>query len=247
MSQNTNLIPLEAYLPWLSNYGYAEVRNDILTPTGQPSVKTTAGIGGTNEVNFGWFYNLKPSDHVVLSAYVKTDPSNDQDMQAGAVLGFDLYVRGRVNGISVEGQAAPDNTTTESHPNGEGGGVQGGEQGWGPTSFGYTQFGVKGNICRIPWGIGWTLILWDFPVPATFYPYVYCDMGSGNRFYRLDASQQIIGISPWSGHKSWDNPTASYCGDTKLFINPTTTTVTLPLHDDLIDLQKWNVVSGVWQ
>jgi cell division septation protein DedD len=215
----TNLIPLSYYDDWLYVYGYASIDYVNITPTSQPSVKTTAGAYGTNEVNFGWFYTLVPGDHVVFSAWVKTDASDDEDMQAGAVIGFDLYVTGTVGSVPVTGQAS-DGVTTETHPNGEGGGVPGGEQGWGATSFGYTQFGEAGNICRIPWGTDWTYMEWDFTVPATYYPYVYCNMGSGNQFYALDSSEQIIGISPWSGHKAWDNPTYSYCGDTILYVNP---------------------------
>ena len=165
-SDNTNQEPLSAF--YLDTNGaassYASLDYNV-THNGNPSIRVGPDYSSRDprEVDGTWI-DVKPNDHIVMSCWVKTEDFSSSDMQAGAVFGWDFYA----DTSQGYGIICYTSDLQAGHTNGT-------ERGWGIDSFGYTQFGKTGLICRVPWGQDWTLISWDFYVPKDYVSYVLID------------------------------------------------------------------------
>jgi len=216
---STNLEPLSVFYQDTANYGgsaYAYVDTSVLH-NGNPSIRVGPDyVRGTREVDGAWI-SIKPGDHIVMSCWVKTDPCpSSTDPQGGATLGFDLLSHSSAaSGLSIVDLSS--DGTQAGHPTGS-------ERGWGVGTFGYSSNGAggltqtSGNIVRIPWGTGWTLIQWDFTVPTTYYSYVTTGASYPNAMHCNPV--QIDTMVPWfEGRNLYDNAYA-YFSEPQLFINP---------------------------
>jgi hypothetical protein len=77
---------------------------------------------------------------------------------------------------------------------------------------------VEGNVVRIPWNTDWTLIVWDFTVPSTYYTYVTTGASYPNAMPCNPV--QIDTMVPWfEGRTLFDNAYA-YFSEPQLYINP---------------------------
>jgi hypothetical protein len=154
-----------------------------------------------------------------MSVWVKTDafPSST-DPQGGACFGWDFET---TSSSATSGSLAivdiSSDGTQAGHPTSA-------ERGWGVGTYGYSINGaaglsqVNGNIVRIPWGTDWTLIVWDFTVPTTYYTYVTTGASFPNAMPCNPV--QINTMVPWfEGRNLYDNAYA-YFSDPQLYINP---------------------------
>ena len=217
---SANFEPLSAFYADMKGAAssYASLSSTV-THNGNPSIRVGPdSIRGTREVDGAWI-RIHPGDHIVMSVWVKTDacPSSN-DPQGGACFGWDFE--------TTASSAAPGSLaivdvssdgTQAGHPTSA-------ERGWGVGSFGLSVNGaaglsqVSGNVVRVPWGTDWTLVVWDFIVPSTFYSYVT----TGASFpYAMPCSPvQIDTMVPWfEGRNLYDNAYA-YFSEPSLYINP---------------------------
>jgi hypothetical protein len=215
-----NLEPLSAFYSDMNGAASSYASLDYSTlHNGNPSIRVGADyIRGTREVDGAWI-NVKPGDHIVMSCWVKTAacPAST-DPQGGASFGWDFE--------TTSSSAAPNSLaivdissdgTQAGHPTGA-------ERGWGVGAFGYSINGaaglsqVNGNIVRIPWGTDWTLIVWNFTVPTTYYTYVTTGASYPNAMPCNPV--QIDTMVPWfEGRNLYDNAYA-YFSEPQLYINP---------------------------
>ena len=217
---SNNLEPLSVFYPDMNGAAssYASLSTAV-THNGNPSIKIGPDFTrSTREVDGAWI-KVNPGDHVVMSVWVKTDacPSST-DPQGGACFGWDFETTASsaapgslaIVDISSDG-------TQAGHPNSA-------ERGWGVGTYGYSINGasglsqVNGNIVRVHWGTDWTLLVWDFIVPSTYYTYVT----TGASFPNAMPSNpvQIDTMVPWfEGRNLYDNAYA-YFSEPQLFINP---------------------------
>ena len=156
----------------------------------------------TREV-YGTWIDVKPNDHIVMSCWVKTEDFSSSDMQAGAVFGWDFYA----DTSQGYGIICYTSDLQAGHPNGT-------ERGWGIDSFGYTQFGKTGLICRVPWGQHWMLISWDFYVPKDYFSYVLIDG------VRQCNPVQINSMVPWFEGRNIYDAGNIWFSEPQLHLNP---------------------------
>ena len=215
-----NLEPLSAF--YADMYGaassYASLSNTV-THNGNPSICIGPDYNrGTREVDGAWLH-IHPGDHIVMSVWVKTDVCTSSiDPQGGACFGWDFETTGSsaapgslaIVDVSSDG-------TQAGHPTSS-------ERGWGVGTYGHSINGAaglsqaNGNIVRVPWGTDWTLIVWDFIVPTTYYMYVTTGASFPNAMPCNPV--QIDTMVPWfEGRNLYDN-SYSYFSEPQLYINP---------------------------
>jgi len=210
----SNLEPLSAFYADMNYGGYASLDTTV-THNGNPSIRV--GPSDVNrvsrEVDGAWI-NVNPGDHVYYTVWAKTDAlPTSTDMQGGATFGFDLYISSNLG----YGIASLDPNTQASHPTGS-------ERGWGVNAYGYTQFGVAGHVCRIPWNTDWTLMIWDFTVPTDYYTYVDTTVNGVKQI----GVQQIYSVNPvqinsmvtWFDARQCTDPANAWFANPQLYIIP---------------------------
>ena len=112
-------------------------------PTFEQSPSNTGSFGVDHNIGF----NVKPGDHIVISCWIKTAGSDAGLSWGGARIGFDL----RTNENGYLQQVCGVNNLWAA----ENGGDAANAHNLDPDSY-------------VPYGSGWTLLTWNFIVPATY-------------------------------------------------------------------------------
>ena len=197
-SNNTNLEPLSAFYADMnaSASSYACLDNSTLH-NGTPSIREGPDyVRGTREVDGAWI-EVKPGDHVVFSAWVKSNNFSSSNPCSGVEIGFDFYI----NSSQGYGIATIDSDGHQAgHPN--------------DIEIANDYSTWTGGITYVPWGTDWTLITWDFHVPTAYYTYVT------NAAVQSCNPIQINSMVPWVTGR--DITADAYCwfADPTLQINP---------------------------
>ena len=186
---------------------------------GNPSIRLGPDyVRGTREVDGAWI-NVKPGDHIVMSVWVKTAACpTSTDPQGAATFGWDFETsHSSVAPNSLAIVDVSSDGTQAGHPNSA-------ERGWGVGTYGSSINGasglsqVNGNIVRVPWGTDWTLIVWDFTVPTTYYTYVTTGASYPNAV--STSPVQIDTMVPWFEGRNLSDNAYAYFSEPQLYINP---------------------------
>ena len=172
-TSSPNLMPLSVFYPDMKGAASSYASLDYNTlHNGNPSIKVGPDyVRGSREVDGAWI-NVRPGDHIVFSAWVKTASYASSDLCAGARIGMDFYIQSSqgygIATIDAVGHQA-------GHPN---------------------DVENMAGVARLPWGNGWTLLTWDIYVPTTYYTYV-TNGAAGNYGVHSVNPVQISSMVPW--------------------------------------------------
>ena len=184
---NSNLEPLSAFYADMNGaaLSYASLDKSTLHNS-SPSIRVGPDyVRGTREVDGAWI-NVKPGDHIVFSAWIKSNSFSSGDPYSGVEIGWDFYINSsRGYGIATidsEGHQA-------GHPN--------------DAEIAQNYSTLTGGTTYVPWGTDWTLVTWNFYVPTTYYTYV-----TTGAIHSCNPVQ-INSLVPWLGGR--DVTANTYC------------------------------------
>ena len=193
---SSNVEPLSAFYADMKGAASSYASLDYGTlHNGNPSIRIGPDyVRGSREVDGAWI-NVRPGDHIVFSAWVKTSYCQSSDMLAGARLGMDFYISSSqgygIATIDAVGHQAGHPSDAEN---------------------------VAG-VARLPWGNDWTLLVWDIYVPTTYYTYV-TNGAAGNYGVHSCNPVQISSMVPWFDARSLTDNGYAWLSDTSFYINP---------------------------
>lgn len=196
VSSSPNLQPLSVFYPDMNGAASSYATLDYGTlHNGNPSIRIGPDyVRGSREVDGAWI-NVKPGDHIVFSAWVKTASYTSNDIFAGARIGMDFYISSSqgcgIATIDAVGHQAGHPSDAEN---------------------------VAG-VSRLPWGNGWTLLVWDIYVPTTYYTYV-TNGAAGNYGVHSCNPVQISSMVPWFDARSLNDNAYAWLSDTTFYVNP---------------------------
>ena len=197
-SYSPNLEPLSAFYADMNGAASSYASLDYGTlHNGNPSIRTGPDyVRGTREVDGAWI-GVKPGDHIVMSAWIKTAPYATTALFSGAEIGCDFYI----SSSQGAGIATIDSAGHQAgHPN--------------EAEIANDYSSSTGGITYVNWGKDWTLITWDFYVPTTYYNYV-------TRSSILSCNPvQIDCMVMWFGGRNTQANAFCWFADTALYINP---------------------------
>jgi hypothetical protein len=195
---SANLEPLSAFYADMNGAASSYASLDYGTlHNGNPSIRTGADyVRGTREVDGAWI-GVKPGDHIVMSAWIKTAPYTTSVLFSGAEIGCDFYI----SSSQGHGIATIDSAGHQAgHPN--------------EAEIANDYCSSTGGITYVNWGSDWTLITWDFYVPTNYYNYV-------TRSSILSINpQQIDSMVMWFGGRNIQANAYCWLADPALFVNP---------------------------
>jgi hypothetical protein len=195
-SSSPNLEPLSAFYADMNGAASSYASLDYGTlHNGNPSIRLGPDyVRGSREVDGAWL-GVKPGDHIVFSAWVKTASYKSSDICAGIRLGMDFYISSsQGNGIATIDAVGHQ----AGHPN---------------------DAENMAGVARLPWGNDWTLLTWDIYVPTTYYTYV-TNGAAGNYGVHSCNPVQISSMVPWLDTRSITDNAYSWFSDTTFYINP---------------------------
>jgi len=197
-TSSANLEPLSAFYADMNGAASSYASLDYGTlHNGNPSIRTGADyVRGTREVDGAWI-GVKPGDHIVMSAWIKTAPYTTSVLFSGAEIGCDFYI----SSSQGHGIATIDSAGHQAgHPN--------------EAEIANDYCSSTGGITYVNWGSDWTLITWDFYVPTNYYNYV-------TRSSILSINpQQIDSMVMWFGGRNIQANAYCWLADPALFVNP---------------------------
>lgn len=197
-SSSPNLEPLSTFFSDM--YGAASSYASLDYGTlhnGNPSIRTGPDyVRGTREVDGAWI-GVKPGDHIVMSAWIKTAPFATTALFSGAEIGCDFYISSsRGSGIATIDSAGHQ----AGHPN--------------EADIANDYSSLTGGITYVNWGSDWTLITWDFYVPTTYYNYVTRSSVQSCNPVQIDS------MVLWLGTRNTQANAYTWFADTALYVNP---------------------------
>lgn len=230
MSENLAIIP-ETWSEDMASAAssYATIDYVVLSPNGNPTIRlgpdTSGSHGGlsTREVdnNNDWVIGRgQAGDHVIWRCWVKTGSGTQNNAFAGGRIGIDFY------GVSPQYPGRVLNLDTLPHD------YTWSAQGWvSPALNGFPELPITDMI--VPWGNDWTLLEYDFVVPATFYSY----SRTGDV---INTAIQIGSTSIWIDAREVADSAYVWFGDAEWYINPSDPFV------EQVQKPTFNPVGGVY-
>jgi predicted small secreted protein len=156
---NSNDVP---YMP--NGGGYASYDSSV-SYNGYPSIQDIGNNANNpeGEVDGAWIA-VSPGDHIEVSVWVTTSASTSTDLQSGATIGFNFLGDSNLGEgiLGASGVQAGEPTSAELAYG-------------SATAYGYTISGdngmaqVGGLVSKVPFGVGWTEVQYDFIVPSTYF------------------------------------------------------------------------------
>ncbi len=194
----TNQEPLSAYFSDMNGAAssYSSLDHSTLH-NGDVSILTKPDFNrGTREVDGTWI-NVKPGDHIIFSAWIKTASYTSSNLYAGAEIGFDFYI----NSSQGYGIATIDSAGHQAgHPN--------------DTEIADDYSSLTRGITYVPWGSDWKQVIWNLYVPPTYYSYVTTSQAS----VQLCNPVQICSMVPWFEVRDVTANAYSWFADPALYI-----------------------------
>lgn len=231
-SSSLNLEPISAFYPDMNGAAASYASLDYGTlHNGDVSIRTGPDyVRGTREVDGAWL-NVKPGDHIVFSAWIKTATYTSNSQYSGAEIGLDFYIHSNLGyGIATVDTA----------------GHQAGHPQNAEIEQDYSSF--TGGITYVHWGQDWTQITWDLTVPTTYYNYVTISSNSLPFAPYSCSSVQIDSVVPWFEGRDVSANANCWFADPVFLINPvdSATTASSPSNITVtnIMLQQSLVESG---